>query len=546
MVLLILGRGMTFYFDEWSFIDGRGAWDLATFMTPHNEHWSAGAVLIYKILLATVGLRSYLPYQIVVVALHLLVAAALFRLIRRESGPLIAFCAGSVFLLLGSGGEDLFWSAQIGWNAAAAAGAWALVLTLDSPRVRRPWIVAGLLLAAVATSGVGLFFLVAVSLALLLTPGRRRQLWLLLPAVVVYGVWYLAVGRTAIQPDILTAANLKDIPAYVVTGMGNAMGRLCGWGDQPGLVLAVLLVVGTIWRMLGPRPLLVGALVGVVGVLAQFTITGLARGQFGTDQAQNAHYVYTAAFFLLLAIGSWLGLQRMDRWRSRSISALAVVTAVALAANMVDLLFSRSSFLDAADQTRATITVLTRFGGSPAVPLEKGLFPIPGPGRLAQLFQAYGSPLQDALGPAPQPSAAALDNALFKIVSKSVVVSPSGLPLDVVPLAIESTADLTSAVADDCLVLQPTGPAPQLVTRVASGMALFLESTTTGEAQLYLSYYGSFQEEASEHIALAANAITSITIPDLGQGTSWLIRLDPVVAGSSRVCLGPSTTAGQG
>ncbi len=70
-------------------------------------------------------------------------------------------------------------------------------------------------------------------------------------------------------------------------------------------MLAVLTVV-TVWRLLGPRPLLLGTVLGLAGVLAQFGITGLARARVGAEQAQSAHYVYVAAFFLLLAIGSWL------------------------------------------------------------------------------------------------------------------------------------------------------------------------------------------------------------------------------------------------
>lgn len=61
--LLSLGRGLTFFWDEWSWIVNRQDWSFSSLMAPYNEHWSLVPLLIYKTLLATVGLRSYLPLE---------------------------------------------------------------------------------------------------------------------------------------------------------------------------------------------------------------------------------------------------------------------------------------------------------------------------------------------------------------------------------------------------------------------------------------------------------------------------------------------------
>ena len=61
LVLVWLGRDMTFYHDEWALILKR---DLSVngILAPHNEHLSATLVILYRVLIGTVGLGSYWPY----------------------------------------------------------------------------------------------------------------------------------------------------------------------------------------------------------------------------------------------------------------------------------------------------------------------------------------------------------------------------------------------------------------------------------------------------------------------------------------------------
>jgi hypothetical protein len=476
LLLLLLGRGTTFIADEWSFIDTRQAWDVNAFMVPHNEHWSAGAVLVYKLLLATVGLRTYLPYQVVVVLLHVTAASALYCLVRREAGATAGLCAGAIFLLLGSGAENLMWPFHIAWNGTMAAGGWALVLVLKREPITHPIVAAVLLVVAVATSGVGLFFVVAVAVALALRSDRRRQLWIVLPAIVIYGAWYLAFGRYAVQSGLFDPANLKDVPDYMVLGIGNAVGRVIGWGAGPGLIVATILVVATVWRSLGQRPLLVGAVIGIVGLLTQFGLTGLARARFGIEQAASQRYVYVAAFFVLIALGSWLATRRMNLSRTRVAIILGGLVAVSMAANLFALFGARSYFFQAADQARAIVTVITRFGGSPALPANQGIHPIPGRERLEQLFAAYGSPLNDALTPVADPSPAALDAALFGLVGAQLIVTEGQLPTAAMPAPIDASSDLNASEGDGCAVLESTGPAPRATTHLLPGTNLVVAS----------------------------------------------------------------------
>src|SRR5690349_10903543 len=71
-VLLFENRGQWFYGDDFEFIFNRGlGHSVYGLFTPHNEHWSTVPILVYRALFNIFGLRSYTPYVVVLVALHI-------------------------------------------------------------------------------------------------------------------------------------------------------------------------------------------------------------------------------------------------------------------------------------------------------------------------------------------------------------------------------------------------------------------------------------------------------------------------------------------
>ena len=68
VVILWLGLGMTFFADEWSFIEARSLGDPATWWRPHNEHWWTLPILLYRLMVETIGIGSYVPYLAVALA----------------------------------------------------------------------------------------------------------------------------------------------------------------------------------------------------------------------------------------------------------------------------------------------------------------------------------------------------------------------------------------------------------------------------------------------------------------------------------------------
>ena len=80
------GRGLNFFFDEWDFVLRQRS-GVHSLFEPHVGHLSLVPIVIYRILLHTVGLAPYWPYRLVALVLHLVCVWLLFVLARRRVGP---------------------------------------------------------------------------------------------------------------------------------------------------------------------------------------------------------------------------------------------------------------------------------------------------------------------------------------------------------------------------------------------------------------------------------------------------------------------------
>jgi hypothetical protein len=542
--LLVYGRGMTFLFDEWSFIDGRVPWDLNVFLRLHNEHWPATHVLIHKILMEIVGLTTYLPYQAAVLALHVATAAALFAWVKRESGPVLAVGAGSLFLFFGRGSEDLFWAAEIGWNAAMAFGAWALMLAMFTPRSWWPVASAILLVLSVASSSVGLAFVAATALALVVR-GDWRRLWVVVPASLAFGLWFLLFGRQSLQLTPARNSNLSEWPRYLGTAVASAFGSISGWGAVGGAPLAVVVAIATAARAISSRPMRLGVIVGLLGGIGMLGLVTLGRTGLPISIASASHYMYTAAFFLIGAMSAWLADLGFDPRRRRALITFGLIVAVALGSNLIAMRDGRNHLVAQSTQVRATVAMILQHGGSPALPDTKGQFPIPGRTRLEQLVARYGSPVTDPLAGVGEPTAAALDSALFDLVGEQFVARAAPLAVVVVAPTVVSSSAVEIVADGGCLLVRPIGPSPSLVVAVTSGEALYIEGTNApGQAQAFLAKYAqAFETDKPLAVVLSTESATAVIVPDLGAGEGWHVRIDPATP-QWRACVGsvPSAT----
>jgi hypothetical protein len=296
-----LAHTFTFYFDEWTFILSAPDWTAATYLQPHNEHPVMLTRAIYAALLATVGLRSYLPYMAVLLALHAASLVLLFEVVRRRAGDLVALGAAALLMFLGAGWEDLLWAFQIQFIGSVACGLGMLLALQGHPTRRNVLIAAVLLTASLMFSGVGLFFGVAAVVQLATNSDRRRDLVWFAPVAVALGVWFVTFGRSVEASIPLNLADIAELPLYVIWGLGASAGGLIGVGSLVGLPLMALAGVAIAfgWRRGGIDGFGLGIAAGLVSFYA---VTGLIRVHFGIEQSGASRYTYVAVVFWLLIL----------------------------------------------------------------------------------------------------------------------------------------------------------------------------------------------------------------------------------------------------
>lgn len=314
--ILWLTRGYTFYFDEWAFIIGAPDWTAASYLQPHNGHPAMVTRLIYAALLATVGLRTYLPYMAVLLALHATSVVLLFELVRRRAGDLVGLACAAFLLVLGAGWENLLWAFQMSFVGSVACGLGMLVALEAAPTRRRMPLVTALLTASVMFSAIGLFFGVAAALRLTATRDRRKELAWLAPVAVAFAAWFLTYGLHGAQSSSPPLpANLLVLPQYTLWGLGASAAGIIGEGGWLGLAV-LLLAAGAVafagWRG-GFDPLALGIAAALVTFYA---VTGLARAQVGYQQSGAGRYVYVGAVFWLILLADAAGrLPWRGTWR---------------------------------------------------------------------------------------------------------------------------------------------------------------------------------------------------------------------------------------
>ena len=293
-LILFVGRGMTFYFDEWDFVLGRTGHSADVFLKPHNEHISVVPVLVYKVLFKTVGLEHHWPYLAVLALMHVALGICVFVLARRRVGPWAALIVTALLLFMGLAWQNMVWAFQIGFVGSVLGGVAALV-ALDTPGRRNDILACVALVFSIVCSSLGVPLALGVG-AELLALRRRRALWVALVPLVLYGIWYLGYGVSTI-----TREGLIHAAGWAVTAAENAAGAPFGVGADWGVVLLLIVILAVGRRFaIGPPPtprLLNLAVAGIVFWL----LTGAARSVVPLlTPPSESRYLTLGAIVLLL------------------------------------------------------------------------------------------------------------------------------------------------------------------------------------------------------------------------------------------------------
>ena len=543
VILMVLGRSMTFWQDEWGSITFAGG--PVDFFRPVNEHWSTIPLLMYRATFSVIGLGSYLPYLGEVIVLHLVAVTATYLLLRPRTGRLVATTACVPMLLLGSGSENLFWAFQTGFVGSVAFGLLALVLLERSGR-RSLVAAAGLLLASLMSSGMGLFFLFAAAVRTVLDPEIRRRVIATIPPAVAYGIWLLTVGSRPVTQE--AHPGLTEVARFVARGVGHAVGAFSGLGFLPrgdlvGLALFVAVLVATGWAVVARRRPPALAAAALLAIVAMYATIGLVRAGLPSDFATRSRYVYVAAFLLILAAADWLALLRewvpdLPRARPVRLGATIAFLVILTAANLAAIGPIRAQFQSNADLTRAYVALATAHRNDGWIDPEPGLLlGMPALPVLLATIDRFGSPDRDRFVPAVarNPGAEARENALLRLVGQGFraeagTANGAGLPIELVALAgASATWDA------GCSTIADIGAKGTVTVAVPTGSRLRVTASASVAARAVLGL--AFPPTRSIDLPLAAGVPLDVVVPDMGDAAVWRVRLELSGAqGTIEVC----------
>ena len=343
---LWLTRGTTFYVDEVNFFESSHGWEPKELLAPVNGHLLAVPRAIYAASFRLFG-ASYVPLRVIEAAGVALVAVLFFALAKPRIGGAAALAPTLVLLFFGTSWEITLSPLGIPNVYSLAAGLGAL-LALERGGRHGDLGACVLLLVAAGSYSVGLAFVAAAAVFVLLQPDRWRRVWVFLIPLALYGAWWLA--KPSLETPLsglklgVQLSNLPQVPEFVansaaavavaVTGLNydsSANTSFVPGNADPiwGPILAAIAAIALVARLRRGRvPPSLSA--GIVLLLTLWTSFALVAFTFGRTPEQ-ARYMYPGAVAaLIVAVEATRGI-RLSR---RAVLALFGVAAVSLAFNI--------------------------------------------------------------------------------------------------------------------------------------------------------------------------------------------------------------------
>jgi hypothetical protein len=266
-------------------------------------------VLIVRALFDVFGMKTYLPYALVVILIHLGIAWMVFALSRRAGcPPWPAAAAAFLVAFISIGPENILWDATMNNTGAILLGYIAcyvlLVTDVNARGTVMAWV---LLIAALSFSGTGIS---AVVMAAVLAATQRSPLAgarvMSLPTA-AFLLWYVGYGRDDSTYAISETTDYFQVPLFVWTGLTKALGNSVGVVEA-GPVVFVILVASLLTDRRASAALRHVAWAGFAAATAQLTLEGLSRISLGVDIAATGRYAYFT--FVLLAPAMAMALAR--------------------------------------------------------------------------------------------------------------------------------------------------------------------------------------------------------------------------------------------
>jgi len=533
VLLVALGARLSFLLDDWVFILYRRGFNLDAFMRPDNEHFVAGPVAIWKLLLGAFGMGSTVPFRVVSTALFLVGVWLTFVWMRRRVGEWASLFAAVLVLFLGAAFDDLLWFSSITFLGSMAFGLGMLVALDRRDRVGDRWACA-LLVGSLLFSSLWLAFAAGAALDVVLRREERpwggRAYVVVVPAL-LFAAWWLGWGHTA--ESALSLHNLATTPLYVLDSIAAAIAALLGLaipvegataanGLDWGRPLAIVLIGLAAWRMSRleriPRSLWVVLAIG----LAFWALGGLdvKVGRAASD----SRYQYPGAVFVLLFAAELLRGVRLDR---RLLGPAIVVVGAAVLANVTFLHEAYKSYLGTSQLERADLGAaeIARDTVEPGLVLSEDIadtgYVSVDVGSYLSARDAFGSPAYDAeeLAAAPEAARTAADKVLAAALRIELTPAQGRPETASPPPRLISAGEVRPAAGGSCVVVQSIPVAPTILELPPGGVSL----RPAGEVEARLRRYApSFPVDAG---ALTPDRWSSLAIPTDRSRRRWQLKL---------------------
>jgi hypothetical protein len=362
--IVVLGQKLSFLLDDWGYIVLRRGGGFENWVRPDNEHFVAGPVTIWKLLIATFGIDSMLPYKLVSTALFLAGIWFLYLWCRRRVGEWAALIGMVALLFCGAAFDDLLWFASITFLGSTLGGLMMLV-ALDRRERTGDRLACLALTFSLLFSSLWVAFAAGAALDVLLR--RRERPWLgrvfivAVPAL-IYVAWWIGWGHEA--ESALSLHNVVRSPAWVFDSVAGAIAALLGLaipaegitapnGLDWGRPLAAVLIPLALWR-LWKMPRVPRSLWVVIAIALVYWFLGGFDVKPGRA-ASASRYQYTGAALVLMIAAGLLGGVRFQR---RLLVPALVVLAAAVIPNMVFFHEAYESYRRTSQIERADLAAL--------------------------------------------------------------------------------------------------------------------------------------------------------------------------------------------
>jgi hypothetical protein len=515
--LLYMGRGLSFFYDDWNYVTEDFGGGIHSLLRAHNGHASLFPVAIYKILFHLVGLNHYAVFRLVLIALHLTCTALVFMLASRRMARVPALLAAALILFLGVAWEDLLWAFQISFMLSVAGGLAAWVLLERRDRLGD----IGAMLAVVislGSSGLGIPVVIGVAVELGWRREWRRSFVVAVP-VLLYLIWYLHYGE-----DEITQNGLINAPGFAEDMAAAAFGGLLGRGLEWGRPVALFCALGFLRQLAYSRPIS-ARLAGLLATgLSLWLLTAAARSTISAPE--TSRYIYLGAVVIVL-VGAELVQGKLIGPRITGLAAAVVV---------VGVVTGLTTLHNGALSLRGTSKIVTAELGAlelaaPHAPPAYQPDPVRAPQILAGPYlhtvRAIGSSPADTPAEivAAEPSSRAAADAVLVALD-----APTLTPLGHTELSPLAPAPAITALVSDvqvqhgaCIDLAPVSGQTTVATMTLPSGGVALYDRGAGSASAAVRRFGETFIALSTPIAPRSAAVLAIP-PDAAQ-TPWELQL---------------------